>query len=91
MSYRFDLYIDLRDQGKINRSYSYAAEAETVYLPFVEFCRNLYEKKILNIKVRRSAAEYIKEFRKTNLDNVYPSRDWVYKMAKSHHYQFKCT
>lgn len=59
-----------------------------MYLTFVDFCDQLFNKKILNKKVTRSAQEYIKEFKKAYPDEPCPKKSWVYYMAKSVHYKF---
>ncbi len=86
--YSFKIYKFQRDQSKLNKAFEYAIEAVKIYQPFIDFCQKLYEAKILNIKVKRSADEYIKEFKKAHFNEDYPKRDWVYKMAKSIHYEF---
>lgn len=90
-TYKFVQWINIRDQNKVGRAFEYAQNAQTIYLPFINFCKDLFNVKILNVKVKRSADEYIKEFRKAFPAGDCPSRDWVYKMAKSHHYDFKVT
>ena len=78
-----------RDISKSKRAYECARHAQTVYKPFIDFCQNLFEnQKVLGKKVKRSADEYIKEFKKLNPDEAVPSRQWVYRMAKSYYYDF---
>ena len=86
--YSFKIYKFQRDQLKLNKAYACAKEAVKIYQCFIDFCQSLYETKILNIKVKRSADEYIKEFKKVYPNDDYPKRDWVYKMSKSIHYDF---
>ena len=50
----------------------------------MRFCKALYLNNILGHKVKRSADE----FRKEHPNKDYSKRYWVYKMAKSIHYQF---
>lgn len=87
--YDFQLYKNVKDQSKADRAYKYASHAEIIYIDFINFCRVLYETRILNVKVKRSADEFIKEFNKAHPTLPFPSRFLVYKMAKSHHYQFE--
>lgn len=88
-SYSWKNYRDYRDQSKLNRAFKYANHAEIIYLDFIKFCKNLYNNKILGREVKRSADEFIKEFRKFFPDKDFPKRYWVYKMARSPHYQFE--
>lgn len=88
VSYNFKKWVDQRDSSKAMRAYDYAQHAQMVYAFFISFCKELYEKKILGVKVRRSADEYIKEFKRLHPTKDFPKRDWLYKMAKSNHYDF---
>ncbi len=65
-----------------------ANEAKPIYVPFMNFCKKLYDKRILKRKVCRSADEFIKEFKKEFPLEAVPDRTWVYKIAKSDYYEF---
>lgn len=87
--YSFKKWLIERDLAKSQRAYMYAKRAQEAYKEFVDFCENLYEnEKFLGKKVKRSADEFIKEFKKQKVAAPCPSRDWVYKMAKSDNYEF---
>lgn len=75
VSYNFKLWLDLRDQHVAHRAFEYAKHAETIYLPFVHFCHKLYQTKILGRCIKRSADEFIKEFKKAYPHESCPSRD----------------
>lgn len=91
IKYNFNIWKTKRDDSKASWAYNYAKEAETIYLQFIMFCKNLYENKtILGKKVKRSVDEFIKEFRKKYPNGDIPSRSWTYKMAKNENYLFEC-
>jgi len=55
-------------KSKRNRlKYKIAQHYEQAYPEFLAFCKFLYETMIVGVKVKRSAMEYIKEFKKTTL------------------------
>ena len=88
VKYSWKKYKAHEETRKLKKAYSYAKDAERIYLRFIIFCKSLYEKRILGKKVKRSAEEYIKEFKKAYPNGDYPRKSWVYVMAKSIHYQF---
>ncbi len=65
-SYSFKIYKNIRDQKKLNKAYNSAVEGAVIYQEFIDFCKTLYNKNILRVKVKRSAKEFIKEFKKIN-------------------------
>lgn len=89
ITYSIEQYKKQRDYNKAMRAFNYADECVKVYKLFIYFCKELYEKPILGKRVKRSADEFIKEFKKAFPNETCPSRDWVYKMANSHHYEFE--
>jgi len=66
-TYTYKEYLNTISQREIDRKYKIAQHCEQAYPEFLAFCKFLYETKIVGVKVKRSAMEYIKEFKKTTL------------------------
>ena len=73
---------------KKDRKYKMCIEAQPIYRIFIDFCEDLYMKKILGTRVKRSADDFLKKFKEKHPNEPTPDRTWVYKMAKSPYYDF---
>ena len=73
----------------MDRAYNYAVNARTIYSEFTNFCNGLFNARILDKRVKRSADEYIKELKRVNPNGDHSQRSWVYETVKSVHYDFK--
>ena len=78
---------------KQTRSLNYAVNAVFVYQNFIDFCKELYEKGIFINgrikKVKRSAKDFIRKYKKAFPEGDFPKKSWIYKMAKSENYPFR--
>ena len=72
----------------MDREYKMCIEAQPIYRVFINFCESLYKKKIVRRFAKRSADEFLKEFKKIHPLEPTPDRTWIYKMAKSPYYDF---
>lgn len=84
--YNFKKWLEHFRYAKELKAFSHADHCVGAYVEFVDFCKKLYETKVLGVKVRRSANEYIRQFKLANPGVSYPKKSWIYCMAKSEYY-----
>ena len=58
----------------MDRAYNYAVNAQTIYSKFTKFCKELFNTRILDKRIKRSSDEYIKEFKRANPKGDNPQR-----------------
>lgn len=86
VKYSFNKWLDHFQYSKELKAFNQAKFCASAYIEFIEFCKKLYETRILGTKVKRSANEYIRQFKIACPGISYPKKSWIYYMAKSEYY-----